>query len=74
MFRDRNDRHGVAWSLHVLGRIDYRLGNYASALAHFQECVTHFRAISEDEALRLSLEKLGKTYFRIGDLASASKT
>ncbi|MFZ0543811.1 MAG: tetratricopeptide repeat protein [Candidatus Promineifilaceae bacterium] len=73
LFREHDDRQGVAIGLNYLGKIDYRLGDYIESINYCQESLIICREIDYRWGMMSALETLGAASEGIGEYNEAKR-
>ncbi|MFX1250094.1 MAG: tetratricopeptide repeat protein [Promethearchaeota archaeon] len=71
LFKETNNKQGLAACLHNIGRIYQQKGSYLQALEHLQESVTIFEEINDKQGYAKSLNVIGMIYQVRGELDRA---
>jgi predicted ATPase/transcriptional regulator with XRE-family HTH domain len=61
LFKELNDKAGIAESLNQFGAVNYHLGNYPRALSYFEEVLLLRRELGDKQAIANTLNNLGAT-------------
>ncbi len=71
LFKETNNKQGLATCLYNIGIIYQQKGEYIQALEHFQESVTFFEEINDQQGFAKSLNVIGMIYQVRGELDRA---
>jgi hypothetical protein len=72
LFRELDDRRGVAWAIFGLGFVTLNRDDDTRAAEHFAETLPYFEALGDRWGLGLALANLGRSIVRQGDDARAA--
>ncbi len=68
LFRELDDSRQLAWSIDLMGRIEFSQGNLPEAQRLFLESVSHFRSLGSQSATAFVLSHAGQAAFYHGDI------
>jgi DNA-binding CsgD family transcriptional regulator/tetratricopeptide (TPR) repeat protein len=71
LFQELGDKHGIAYSLHVLGLIAARRSDYQAAKSLHEEALQLFRALDDKEGIAYSFSNLAYVAIDQGDFKKA---
>jgi predicted ATPase/transcriptional regulator with XRE-family HTH domain/Tfp pilus assembly protein PilF len=71
LYRERNDREGIAQALNSLGIVAVGQGDYARATARYEESLALARELGDRRGIALALSNLAQVVWRRGDDARA---
>jgi predicted ATPase/class 3 adenylate cyclase/DNA-binding XRE family transcriptional regulator len=72
LFREVGDTQGIAWTIALLGRMEYGSGNEPQAISHAEESLALFQDLGDKHGMALSLHTLGDVARDQGDVTRAA--